>query len=248
MLSTLSVSQLQDTLKPLRKLDMTHTASSTSPTWTDEIGVTPKLTKDIKKAGNYHYRSYHLEMVQNVGTHIDAPSHFVEDGITACQIDINNLFLRPLCVINIVEKGQKNTDYELSVEDILQYEAKYGMQIPEGSVVVCYTGWEKYWDDKIKYRGYEEKDGKLHFPVFSLEAVKFLEEKRNIAGIGSDTLSPENDLEFPIHSYVLGKGKYIVENLANVGSVPEFGGLVTVLPIKFAELSEAPVRVVAMFE
>jgi len=83
----------------------------------------------------------------------------------------------------------------------------------------------------------------MHFPVFSLEAVKFLNEKREIAGIGIDTLSPETNLAFPIHCYILGKGKYIVENLTNLGRMPEFGGLVTVLPLKIADLTESPVRV-----
>ena len=44
----------------------------------------------------------------------------------------------------------------------------------------------------------------MHFPGWSVEAAQFLIEKRNIAGIGIDTLSPETEFPFPVHFYVLG--------------------------------------------
>jgi kynurenine formamidase len=56
----------------------------------------------------------------------------------------------------------------------------------------------------------------MHFPLWSLEAVKFLDMERDISGIGCDTLSPETKSGFPIHYYILGRGKYIVENLNNL--------------------------------
>jgi len=178
---------------------------------------------------------------------MDSPSHFFLDKTPISQLDINNLVNIPFCAIDISDKGQKNPDYELSVEDIINFEAKHGVQIPQGSLVVCRTGWDRFWDDKEKYRAVSEKDGKMHYPVFSLEAVRFLDEKRNVNGIGIDTLSPETNLEFPIHCHILGKGKYIVENLRDVEKMPEMGGVVSALPLKAEGITEGPVRVVGLY-
>jgi kynurenine formamidase len=80
-----------------------------------------------------------------------------------------------------------------------------------------------------------------------LEAVKFLDQERQISGIGCDTLSPETAAPFPIHVYILGRGKFIVENINNVDKMPPAGGLVSVNIIKFADITEAPARVVGFY-
>jgi len=236
-------SKTHDIFKDLKTVDLSHAFSFSSPTWTGEIGFETQMMKEVTRENNYHYRSYHVEMTQNIGTHIDSPLHFDPNGISVSQLDLANLVNIPLCIINVVDKAEKDVDYELSVEDINNYEAKYETVIPKGSLVVCYSSWDRHWIDPNRYRGVNGEDKGMHFPVFSLEAVKFLNEKREIAGIGIDTLSPETNLAFPIHCYILGKGKYIVENLTNLGRMPEFGGLVTVLPLKIKDLTESPVRV-----
>jgi len=236
-------------LKARKKVDLTHTISAASPTWTDEEGVQIKMTTDIIKEDDWHYRSYHLNMTQNVGTHLDSPAHFSHKGITVCELDIANLVDIPFHIINVADKVEKNSDYELTVDDIMHYEAKHNTKILEQSLVLCYTGWDRYWNDKQKYRGINEKDGIMHFPVWSLEAVKFLDQSRNVAGIAIDNLSPENNSNpmFPIHSYILGRGKYIVENVANATSMPAYGGIVSVLPMKVDKISESPVRMIGTF-
>ena len=238
--------KLYQTLHNLKKVDLTHTFSPGCPTWTGEIGLITKLTTDLKLDDKNRLKIYHFEMVQNIGTHIDAPSHFIDNGITACQIDLNQLTNLPLCIINITKQGQEDSDYELSIEDIKTYEEKYD-KIPPNSLVVCYSGWERHWSDSAKYKGSNGKDSEVHFPAFSLEAVEYLDQNRAICGIGIDTLSPETRSPYPIHSYILGKGKYIVENLANLSKMPESGGVISILPMKAAELSEAPCRVVGMY-
>jgi kynurenine formamidase len=46
----------------------------------------------------------------------------------------------------------------------------------------------------------------------------------------------------------LGADKIIIENVANLGSMPPTGGFVMVLPIKIKEGTEAPVRLVGLIE
>jgi kynurenine formamidase len=78
-------------------------------------------------------------MLQNIGTHLDSPSHFIEDGLRASQLNINDLVNLPLCIIDI--RGKPNVvDYELSLDDVKAYEQRHG-RIPKRSLVVANSGW-----------------------------------------------------------------------------------------------------------
>ncbi|KJV56962.1 hypothetical protein OTSKATO_0032 [Orientia tsutsugamushi str. Kato PP] len=46
----------------------------------------------------------------------------------------------------------------------------------------------------------------------------------------------------------LGAGKIIIENVANLDSMPPTGSFVMVLPIKIKDGTEAPVRLVGFIE
>ena len=87
----------------------------------------------------------------------------------------------------------------------------------------------------------------MHFPGFSVEAAKFLLE-RKISGLGCDTLSidPGNSADFPVHRTVLGAGVYQLENLANLKELPEAGAFLIAAPIKLEGGSGGPARVFAL--
>ena len=57
-------------------------------------------------------------------------------------------------MIDLTEKTNATPygNYGLSVQDILEWEAKYG-QIPDGALVVMKTGWNQYFDDRQLYTG-----------------------------------------------------------------------------------------------
>ena len=70
--------------------------------------------------------------------------------------------------------------------------------------------------------------------------------ERDIAGLGIDTLSADaGTSDFPVHRAVLEAGKYLVENVANVGELPPVGAKAFVLPIKIKDGTEAAVRLIA---
>jgi len=88
----------------------------------------------------------------------------------------------------------------------------------------------------------------MHFPGYSTEAARFLVEGRNTIGLGIDTLSidygPSKD--FPVHEYTLSHSLYHLENVANLGPVPEAGAMVVVAPMKLEGGSGGPVRIFAL--
>ena len=80
----------------------------------------------------------------------------------------------PLVVIDISEKVKENVYYAVTVDDIKEYEAKYG-EIPDGAFVALRTDWYKRWPDMGAICNYDEEGGE-HFPGWSLEALKYIYE------------------------------------------------------------------------
>ena len=67
------------------------------------------------------------------------------------------------------------------------------------------------------------------FPSVSASVADLLI-SRNVVGIGIDTLGPDLPSSgFPVHQAILGAGKYIVENIANLEKMPRTGAYVMIL-------------------
>ena len=99
--------------------------------------------------GGYYYASYDISAAEHGGTHIDAPSHFYEYGMTLDQVPLTNL-MGPAVVVNISEKAASNQDYLLSVKDLEDWELANG-GIPDGAIVLLYSGWGKFWPNETMF-------------------------------------------------------------------------------------------------
>lgn len=222
---------------PYRLVDLTHVIHSQIPTWNQVCGFSMTRDSDYDKGALVHA----ISCQAGIGTHIDAPVHFVPGAKSVADIPIVDLVL-PLVVIDVSEKI--SASYNITELDILEYEQANG-EIDHGSFVIGLTGWSKYWESPDQYRNVNEQ-GKLEIPGFSIESAEYLLSK-NVAGIGIDTLSPDGgNLDFPVHHLFLGANKFIVENLTNVDMVPAKGAHILILPMKMKDVSEAPARVVAL--
>ena len=185
----------------------------------------------------YQFRTHKINMDEGIGTHLDAPAHCFEKGRCINDINLEEL-VAPCVMLDISKKAHEN--YSLSEDDIQLFEKSNG-EIKPGSFVIVYTGWDKHWEDPIKYRN------DLVYPSISAAAAAFLVIKRNIVGIGIDTLSPDRASDgFPVHQIVLGADKYIVENIANASKLPPIGSYSLALPLKIREGTEAPIRLVGL--
>lgn len=218
-------------------VDLTHPLTPYAPTWNGSCGFCLEIKKDYDKM----FRVQQIKMHAGVGTHMDAPSHRFEDAPSISEIPIDQL-IAPACVIDVSAKASE--DFEISVEDLKIYESTYG-RIKERSLVIGYTGWDRFWSEPDRYRNID-KDGQMHFPAFSADAAELLLE-RKIVGLAIDTLSPDClDQTYPVHRLILGAGKYIIENITNCKQMPPKGGYVIALPISAADATEAPVRCVGI--
>lgn len=177
-------------------------------------------------------------------TRLQAPARYAPGLWTVDQIPPERLFA-PLAVIDVRAQVGHNPDYQLTVVDISHWEQAHG-QIPQGAVVIARTGWASRWDSARGYRN-DDSRGAPHFPGFSLQAVKFLVQGRNVVGLGIDASLDSGDVSnSPVSNYSLSHSVYQIENIANLGKAPEAGGLALVAPAKLQGGSSAPVRVLAL--
>ena len=128
-----------------------------------------------------------------IGTHIDAPAHCFPKRQTVDEIPLDKLII-PLVCIDVSSRSHES--YQVTPHDILSFEEQWG-DLSAGSFVAFNTGWSRFWDNPEKYRN------NYVFPTLR-PGVADLLLKREIAGIGIDTLSPDlPDGGFPIHSTLL---------------------------------------------
>ncbi len=242
----------QDTsLETGKLLDMTYTFDENTIYWpTTEPFKMEKLYWGFVKGG-WWYASNNYGASEHGGTHVDAPIHFSENGKTIDQIPLHD-WIGPAVKIDVVSKCLSNRDYLLTVEDIKQWEAKYGI-MPDNAWVLMYTGIDtRYYPDKKKVLG-TEKTGKdalpeLSFPGFSAEAAKFLVNKRNIKGIGLDTPSIDygKSKDFIVHRICSKVNKLAIENIANLDKLPAKGAILYAIPMLIKDGTGAPARIFAV--
>jgi kynurenine formamidase len=178
-------------------------------------------------------------------TRIDAPAHCSPALWTVDQIPTERL-IAPLVVLDVTANIENHVDYQISVEDIANWEHAHS-QIPLGSVVIARTGWDSRWNSAKDYRN-ADPNGTMHFPGYSPDAAKFLIEGRSALGLGIDTLSIDRGLsqDFPVRQYTLAHSVYQLENVANLGRAPATGGMVVVAPTKLENGTSGPVRILAL--
>jgi kynurenine formamidase len=219
-------------------IDLTHSLSQDIPHWGIDVGFkyNARLIQSAETAGPVKFRVQRLEMSAGIGTHMDAPSHCFADASSIDKIPIQSL----ITICRIIDvSGKAHEHYQVTANDVLDFENEHGM-IPEGAFVIIYTGWDQRWDQPEKYR-----NDKI-FPSISIEAAELLL-TRNIVGIGIDTLSPDAfGSNFPVHALILGAGKYIIENVTNAKQLDPVGSYIFALPMKIADGTEAPVRLIGM--
>ncbi|MFQ6084241.1 MAG: cyclase family protein [Candidatus Aminicenantia bacterium] len=234
-------------------LDMTYPFDETTIYWpTAKSFKLNKVFWGITERG-WWYASNEYSASEHGGTHVDVPIHFAQKGRTIDQIPLQE-WIGPAVKIDVAKKCEKNRDYLLSVDNIKNWEQKYG-KIPDGAWVIMYTGIDtKYYPNKKKVLGTdktgEEAIPELSFPGFSPESTEFLVKERNITGIAIDTPSIDygKSKDFKVHQILFIANKLALENIANLDKLPPAGAMLYVIPMLIKEGTGAPARVFAILQ
>jgi kynurenine formamidase len=192
-----------------------------------------------------------IEIGEHVGTHFDAPCHWVTGKDKPCVDDLEaRQFIGPAVVIDVHTDVEKNADYVLTAQTILEWEKTHG-RIPDGAWVVLRTGWGSRSNDAKAFFN-AAANGTPHYPGFGKESAEFLTKERNILGVGTEAVGTDAavgataDPPFPNHSIMHGAGKFGLTQLANVDKLPATGAVIVAAPLKIEDGSGSPVRVIAL--
>ena len=237
-------------LPPDRIVDLTYAFDANSVYWptaeqfkleTDFEGITDK---------GYFYSAYRYSAAEHGGTHLDSPVHFAKGRYTVDQLPLERL-MGPAIVIDVTEKCAANPDYLVSVADFENWEKRNG-KIPAGTIVLLRTGFGKFYPDRKKYLGTEERGAeavaKLHFPGLDPAAARWITTNRAIKAIGLDTASIDygQSTLFESHRALFEKNVPAFEKVANLEQLPAKGFAVIALPMKIKGGSGGPLRIIAL--
>lgn len=231
-----------------RWLDLTHPFSKDTIYWpTSERFRLETVFSGMTEKG-YFYTANQFCAAEHGGTHVDAPIHFAAGGGTVDRIPLQKL-IGPAAVVDVSVKARADRDYRVTVSDLLAWETEHGL-IPDDTIVLLRTGYDRYWPDASNYLGTPERGpaavAKLHFPGLDPDAARWLAQQRRVKAVGLDTASIDygQSTLFQSHQILSGGGIPIFENVAHLETIPPTGAWVMALPMKIQGGSGAPLRLV----
>jgi kynurenine formamidase len=191
-----------------------------------------------------------LEIGEHVGTHFDAPIHWItgRDGEDVASAAPARL-VGPAVVIDKSAEAAEDPDYLLTVDQVRAFEDEHGA-LPDGAWLLLRTGWDARAHDQDAFLNVT--DGQPHTPGIDAECARWLAQESPVAGVGVETVGTDAgaaggfEPPFPVHNFLLGAGKYGLTQLANLAELPPVGAVVVVAPLKLVGGTGSPSRVLAL--
>jgi arylformamidase len=165
----------------------------------------------------------------HTGTHIDAPSHFIEDGATIDQIPVDRFRRQGLRL----DLGAAVPGSPITLADL--EESGFDPDQAREAIVLLATGWSD--------RAYESPNLYGGNPYLAQDAAEAIAQARP-AALGLD-FAVDNEKPWPNHTILLGAGILLIENLMGLPQLPAAGFEVTAFPLRLVGENGAPTRVVA---
>jgi kynurenine formamidase len=235
-------------LDAARLVDLTHPFDASTVYWPTARPFTLEPVAHGMTEGGYWYAANNFCAAEHGGTHLDAPIHFGAGRWTADQIPLDRL-VGPAVVIDLRAKAAADPDALLTRADVDACEARGG-RIPDGAIVLVWTGWDRYWADHARYLGtaVPGDTAHLHFPGVAPAAAAWLTTARHIRSIGIDTPSIDHgpSRDFGAHRALANANTPIFENLAGLDALPPRGAMFLGLPMKIGGGSGGPLRALAL--
>ena len=166
----------------------------------------------------------------HTGTHIDAPSHFIEDGAAIDEIPIER-FRRPGVRLDLREMASPGQP--ITLEHLRS--AGFDPSETRGAILMLASGWsDQAWESE---RLYEAN------PYLGQDAAEALAEASPSA-LGLD-FAVDDTKPWPNHTILLGSDVLLIENLMRLPELPRDGFDVMAFPLRLVGENGGPTRVVA---
>ena len=217
-------------------IDLTLTLGS------ERISLVPGLvgveTEPIQTHATHARSNQKLCLATHIGTHVDAPFHFVDGATTVENMPLEK-YAGPALLLDLraAAKGQE----PLTTEELTA--AGANPESVKGQSVVLFTGWAEAESGGPRFYG--------HGPYLGTDAAGYL------ADCGANAVAvdfpidkhPETPLstikDFPVHRLLLGQNIPLIENLINLDKLVGKQFELWALPLKLKDGDGAATRAVA---
>ncbi len=211
----------------LRLVDLSLDIYDKAPTFgvDPKTAVLPHLT-----VADLNYNITQLILSTHLGTHLDAPYHFFDDGVTVENLDVRRGF-GPAQVIDMTHKGAKE---EITVADL----EPYADVITRGSRLIFHTNWDKEFP-KPHYFGGQ--------PFLGIETCRWIA-GRGVACIALDTPTTYPAEYTATHHALLNKDAQvlIIEGLRGLERLQGREVILIALPLRIRGRDGSPCRAMAI--
>lgn len=214
----------------MQHIDLTHEIAPDMPVYPGTDPPVFEIGSSIEKDG---FLEKKLTLFSHTGTHMDAPAHIIPDGRALDRYPVSH-FAGQACVIDVCNSAMDHISVDLL--------AASADRIRMAQFVLLRSGWDRHWGTPGYFSGY---------PVLSPEAARWLtREPAHLKGIRVDMISvdPVDAADLEIHKILLGAGLVLIENLANLDSLPDTLFDFSCYPLRIKRADGAPVRAVAIVE
>jgi len=176
------------------------------------------------------YNITQLVISTHQGTHLDAPYHFFDDGVTVDKLDLQK------CVgsAHVLDFTHVSPKYALKPKDFKPFESC----ISPGSRILLRTNW---------WRRFPKKEYFSDGPMISPELARWLAKKK-IALLGLETPGVHPVEWEAVHKILLGAEIVIVEGLAYLNEIKRETVFFIATPLKLKGRDGSPVRALAIEE
>jgi kynurenine formamidase len=211
-------------------------------------GTEPPVLAEANTISRDGFREKKITLYSHTGTHMDAPAHILPgaptlDGLppdrfigTARQADIRGD--RKSRLVGL-EELRAAAGLESGGRDFAGRNGGSGNAAVPFEFLILRTGWEKIWGAAEYFE---------NFPVLDEKAARWLA-GIGLKGVGLDAISvdPVESHDLPVHRILLGSGMVIVENLANLDSLPDGHEQFRIFcaPLRIRDADGSPVRALA---
>lgn len=173
-----------------------------------------------------------LHLYSHATTHMDAPRHFFERGLTIDHLDLSKC-VGPAWVIDVGHLQPRELITLAHLGDVAQ-------RIEPGDRVLLRSGWSA----RVNEPAYRDQ-----LPRISLELAQFFAERLiALIGVEPPSVAAIDDMEeiTAVHQTLLGAGIVIIEGLTNLNAIRSERVFFTALPLKVEGGDGTPVRAIAI--
>jgi len=207
---------------------LSHILNENTPLYGGKRDISLKADKTMGKGS--HCRTMRWSFSNHSGTHIDAPAHFIEDGISVSDMRASDFIFSKIALVDIPDAGSGKV---INCSDI--------SSLGDCELLLIRTGFEKYRGKDIYWA-----DSPCLDPDLALLKKK---KAKSLRAIGIDFISASNfknsSVGIQAHKSILGNGICLIEDM-KLSTLVDIPNMVVVAPVLVENADGAPCTVMAL--